>query len=53
MRAEELIYRLDELKGAIIPIGFVGENEFTRVLFDSSDLFEKYPGSRRSDGAGS
>ena len=43
MRTEELIYRLDELKGAIIPIGFVGENEFTRVLFDSSDLFEKYP----------
>ena len=43
MRADELIYRLDELKGTIIPIGFVGENEFTRVLFDSSDLFEAYP----------
>lgn len=36
-------YRLVDLIRAIIPIGFRGENETTRVIFDCKKAFEEYP----------
>ena len=39
-----ITYRADEnLKKVVIPIGFVGENEHTRVIFDCQKTFEEYP----------
>ena len=36
-------YRLSDLKNVIIGIGFVGENEHTRIQFDAGCIFEQYP----------
>ena len=36
-------YRLSDLKNVIVGIGFVGENEHTRIQFDSGCIFEQYP----------
>ena len=36
-------YRLGDLHRAVIPIGFVGENEHSRILFDCLKVFEEYP----------
>lgn len=36
-------YRLADLQRASISIGFVGENEYTRVQFDALKVFEEYP----------
>ena len=36
-------YRLVDLIRATIPIGFRGENEYTRVIFDCKKAFEEYP----------
>lgn len=36
-------YKLDDLKKAIIRIGYVGENQHTQVRIDCSDLFKEYP----------
>ena len=36
-------YKLDDLKKAIIRIGYVGENQHTQVRLDCSDLFKEYP----------
>ena len=44
MRTGTVSYRLEDLrKGVIIPIGFVGENDFTRVYFDSEEIYKNYP----------
>ena len=36
-------YKLDDLKKAIIRIGYVGENRHTQVRLDCNDLFKEYP----------
>lgn len=36
-------YKLDDLKKAIIRIGYVGENQHTQVRIDCKDLFKEYP----------
>ena len=36
-------YRLVDLQKAVLNIGKVGENDYTRVMFDSKKLFEEYP----------
>ena len=36
-------YRLADLNRAVIPLGFVGENNHTRVIFDASKVFAEYP----------
>lgn len=36
-------YRLADLNRAIIPLGFVGENQHTRILFDAKKVFDDYP----------
>lgn len=36
-------YKLDDLKKAIIRIGYVGENRHTQVRIDCKDLFKEYP----------
>ena len=36
-------YRLDDLKRAVISIGKVAENEYTRVQIDAGDLYAEYP----------
>ena len=36
-------YRLADLQRASISIGFVGENEYTRVQFDALKVFDEYP----------
>ncbi len=36
-------YRLDDLKKAVISIGKVAENEYTRVQIDAGDLYAEYP----------
>lgn len=39
-----LTYLLDKLQtGDVIPLGFVGENEHTRIIFDASTFFAEYP----------
>lgn len=44
MRTGTVSYKLEDLKkGVIIPIGFVGENDFTRVIFDAEEIYKKYP----------
>lgn len=44
MRTGTVSYRLEDLKNrVIIPIGFVGENDFTRVIFDAEEIYKKYP----------
>ena len=44
MRTGTVSYRLEDLKnGVIIPIGFVGENDFTKVFFDAEEIYKKYP----------
>ena len=35
--------RLADLMKSMIPIGFVGENEHTRVVFDCKKVFDDYP----------
>lgn len=35
--------RLEDLQKIIIPIGFVGENEHTRVLIDAGRVLDEYP----------
>ena len=35
--------RLSELSNVTIPIGFVGENAYTRVIFDCKKIYEDYP----------
>lgn len=36
-------YRLADLQRAVIPIGYCGENEHTRVIFDCKRVFDEYP----------
>lgn len=37
-------YKADEsLKKAVIPLGFVGENEHTRVVFKCAHIYKEYP----------
>ena len=36
-------YRLVDLNRAIIPLGFVGENNYTRILIDAKRVFDEYP----------
>ena len=36
-------YRLEDLKKTIITIGFVGENEHTRVRIDAGEMYAEYP----------
>lgn len=36
-------YRLGDLQSAVVRIGFVGENEHTRVIFDCKKVFDEYP----------
>ena len=36
-------YRLADLNRATIQLGFVGENEHTRVIFDCKKVFDEYP----------
>lgn len=36
-------YRLDDLKRAVIHIGRVAENEYTRVQIDAGDIYAEYP----------
>lgn len=44
MRTGTVSYKLEDLKKrVIIPIGFVGENDFTRVIFDAEEIYKKYP----------
>lgn len=44
MRTGTVSYRLEDLKNrVIIPIGFVGENDFTKVFFDAEEIYKKYP----------
>lgn len=44
MRTGTVSYKLEDLKkGVIIPIGFVGENDFTRVIFDAEEIYKKFP----------
>lgn len=44
-----ITYRADEsLKKVVIPIGFVGENEHTRVIFDCAHIFREYPSATAS-----
>ena len=44
MRTGTVSYKLEDLKkGVIIPIGFVGENDFTKVFFDAEEIYKKYP----------
>lgn len=38
-------YRLADLSRATIRIGRVGENDYTRVVFDSRTVFDEYPGA--------
>lgn len=35
--------RLDDLRTMILNLGFVGENEHTRVLIDAKKMFDQYP----------
>ena len=47
MRTGTVSYKLEDLrKGVIIPIGMVGENDFTRVIFDAEEVFKKHPDAR-------
>ena len=49
MRTGTVSYRLEDLKnGVIIPIGFVGENDFTRVIFDAEEVYKKHPDAQVS-----
>lgn len=44
MRTGTVSYKLEDLKkGVIIPIGFVGENDFTKVYFDAEEVYKKHP----------
>lgn len=44
MRTGTVSYKLEDMKkGVIIPIGFVGENDFTRVIFDAEEIYKKFP----------
>lgn len=44
MRTGTVSYRMEDLKNrVIIPIGFVGENDFTRVIFDAEEIYKKFP----------
>ena len=44
MRTGTVSYKLEDLKKrVIIPIGFVGENDFTRVIFDAEEIYKKFP----------
>lgn len=36
-------FRLADFQKAVIPLGFVGENEHTRVLIDAKKMFDEYP----------
>ena len=36
-------YRLDDLKKAIVGIGYVGENDHMHVLIDCKEVFDEYP----------
>ena len=38
-----MTYRLGDLQSAVVRIGFVGENEHTRVIFDCKKVFDEYP----------
>ena len=35
--------RLDDLRTMILNIGFVGENEHKRFIFDCKKMFDQYP----------
>ena len=35
--------KLDDLKKIVLPIGYEGENEHTRVQVDASEVFKEYP----------
>ena len=36
-------YKLDDLKKVVIPIGYEGENNHTRVIVDAGEIFKQYP----------
>lgn len=36
-------YKLDDLKKVVIPIGYEGENDHTRVIIDAGEVFKQYP----------
>ena len=36
-------YKLDDLKKVVIPIGYEGENNHTRVIIDAGEVFKQYP----------
>lgn len=36
-------YRIEDMKSAVISLGFVGENERTQVILDSAKVFGEYP----------
>lgn len=49
MRTGTVSYKVDDLrKSIIIPIGFVGENDFTRVIFDAEEIYKNYPAAQVS-----
>ena len=35
--------RLEDLRTTILNLGFVGENEHTRVLIDAKKMYDQYP----------
>ena len=41
-------YRLADLQKAVITIGKVGENDYTRVVFDCKKVFDEYPSASPS-----
>ena len=41
-------YKLDDLKKIVIPIGFEGENDHTRVIIDAGEVFAQYPSAAAS-----
>ena len=40
--------RLDDLRTTILNLGYVGENEHTRFIFDCKKMFEQYPSASAS-----
>ena len=41
-------YRLADLQKAVITIGKVGENDYTRVIFGCKVIFDEYPSATPS-----
>ena len=45
---KDIIVKLCEISTTVLPIGFEGENNSRRIVFDASDLFAEYPAATAS-----